>query len=148
MTPKWRLRFLNVAEEVASWSKDPVTKCGCLIVTPNRQRVQWGYNGPPAGLRDDKWQKGTRERKLASTIHAEENVFLFTTFDTAGCWLFIYGLFPCAPCASKIVQKEISTVVCYEEHMKEARWNPAEAMEILKDGGVNVVVHKLKEGKQ
>jgi dCMP deaminase len=145
MTPKWRLRFLKVAEDVAEWSKDPGTLVGSLIVTPNRRRVQWGYNGAPSKLRDDKWQKGTRERKLAATIHSEANALLFCPFDTAGCWLFVYGLFPCPSCASMIVQKEISTVVCYKEHMSAERWNPEEAMEILKDGGVNVVVHELNK---
>ena len=145
MTPHWRLRFLKIAELVASFSKDPSTKCGAIIVTPDRRRIQIGYNGPPGKLRDSKWQTGTRERRLAATIHAEINAITLTSFETDGCWLFIFGLFPCTGCADLIVQAGISTVVCYREHMDAKRWNPEEAMEILKDGGVNVVVHNLKE---
>ena len=145
MTPHWRLRFLSVAREVSTWSKDPSTPVGALIVTPNRKRIQLAYNGPPSRLKDSKWQNGTRERRLAATIHAENNAITLASFDTEGCWIFVYGLFPCTGCADMIVQAGISTVVCYREHMDAKRWNPEEAMEILKDGGVNVVVHKLKE---
>ena len=33
---KWHMRFLEMAELVGSWSKDPSTKVGAVIVDDNR----------------------------------------------------------------------------------------------------------------
>lgn len=145
MNKKWQLRFLRMASHPAGWSKDPGTPVGTIIVSPDRRRFAVGYNGPPQKLSDDKWQRGTRERKLMATIHAEVNAVLFCGFDTNGAWLFVDGLFPCTNCASVIVQKGIAAVVCWKEHMNQERWNPKEAMEILQDGGVKVYSHKKRK---
>lgn len=143
MNEKWQMRFLRMAHEPSTWSKDPSTQVGAIIVSSDRRRFAVGYNGPPQRLDDQKWQGGTRERRLAATLHAELNAVLFCGFDTNGAWLFVDGLFPCTNCASVIVQKGIEAVVCWQEDM-QARWLPEEAMEILKDGGVEVVVYSPK----
>jgi len=36
---KWDKRFLDLAEFVALWSKDPSTKCGSVIVDDNKTTV-------------------------------------------------------------------------------------------------------------
>lgn len=33
----WNARFMDLAKEVASWSKDRSRKVGCVIVGPNRE---------------------------------------------------------------------------------------------------------------
>lgn len=49
----WPQRFLELAQLVASWSKDPSTQVGAVIVDANRRVVSLGYNGPPRGTSDD-----------------------------------------------------------------------------------------------
>lgn len=146
MTPHWRLRFLKIAEEVSGWSKDPSTKVGAVVVSQDRKKIAVGYNGPARSLNDKKWLDGDRGKRLSVTLHAELNALLSAPFDPSGCWLFVYGAFPCTQCASVIVQREIVSVVCYKEQMLE-RWSPKLSMEILNEGGVNVVIHSLKKSK-
>jgi len=50
MINKWHIRFLRLAREVSSWSKDPSTKVGCVIVDQSRRVVSLGFNGLPSGL--------------------------------------------------------------------------------------------------
>ena len=49
MSDKWHERFMEMAQMISSWSKDPSTKCGCVI-TCNREVVGMGYNGFPHGV--------------------------------------------------------------------------------------------------
>ena len=44
------LRFLRLAREVSTWSKDPSTKVGAVIVGDNGQVISQGYNGFPEAL--------------------------------------------------------------------------------------------------
>ena len=34
---KWHKRFMEVAELVSTWSKDPSTKVGAIVVGPDRE---------------------------------------------------------------------------------------------------------------
>ena len=52
MISKWEKRFYQMAELVASWSKDPSTKVGCVVVGPDREIRSTGFNGLPRGIKD------------------------------------------------------------------------------------------------
>ena len=45
---KWDERFSRIAYEVATWSKDPGTKVGAVLVL-DRRIIATGYNGFPHG---------------------------------------------------------------------------------------------------
>ena len=49
---KWDERYLRLAKEVASWSKDPSTKVGAVAVLDGSVLAQ-GYNGFPKYIQDD-----------------------------------------------------------------------------------------------
>ena len=53
MSLKWDQRFLRLALEIASWSKDESTKVGSVVVGPKREIRSTGYNGIPRGVDDD-----------------------------------------------------------------------------------------------
>ena len=44
---KWDNRFLVLAKLIGSWSKDPSTKVGAVIVDEDNKIVSLGYNGFP-----------------------------------------------------------------------------------------------------
>lgn len=44
LVDKWDIRFMKRAQELASWSKDPSTKVGAVIVK-GKHAVAEGYNG-------------------------------------------------------------------------------------------------------
>ena len=47
---KWHKRFMEVAELVSTWSKDPSTKVGAIVVGPDREIRSTGYNGLVRGV--------------------------------------------------------------------------------------------------
>ena len=49
---KWDYRFLELCKLVSSWSKDPSTKVGAVIVDQDKRVVSLGYNGFPKGVSD------------------------------------------------------------------------------------------------
>ena len=49
----WDNRFLDMAKLVSTWSKDPSTRVGAVIVDPSNRLVSVGYNGFPKGVTDN-----------------------------------------------------------------------------------------------
>lgn len=70
---KWHLRFLELARQVAMWSKDPNTQVGAVAVSDARAVLETGYNGFPRGVRDLP-ERMERPQKYLYTAHAEENL--------------------------------------------------------------------------
>lgn len=107
---KWQHRFMDIARMVASWSKDPSTKVGAIIVSPDRRHVFWGYNGFPRYVSDrDEWLNN-REEKYPRVIHAEANALLMADRPIEG-WTLYSTLMPCSQCAGMIIQKGLKRVV-------------------------------------
>ena len=46
----WDHRMITLAREIAGWSKDTSTKCGCVITGPDHDIRSTGYNGIPRGI--------------------------------------------------------------------------------------------------
>lgn len=124
---KWDMRFMQMAQLVASWSKDPSSKVGAVIVDRAHRVVSVGFNGFAKGIEDDK-RLQDRETKYKLIIHAEENALLHANRSLVGCTLYCYPYLPCAGCASKIIQSGIKRVVA-TDFMPE-RWK--ESFELSK----------------
>ncbi|MGL6175638.1 MAG: dCMP deaminase family protein, partial [Vibrionaceae bacterium] len=107
MSSKWNIRFYQMAQLVASWSKDPSPQVGAVIAKGNHI-ISLGFNGYPHGIFDSA-ATDQREIKLLKTLHAEENAILFAKRDLQGCAIWVTH-FPCPNCAAKIIQTEISDV--------------------------------------
>lgn len=117
---KWDKRFLEMASLVASWSKDPSTKVGAVIVRPNKTIVSVGYNGFPRGTRDTGALYQDRPTKLMRTVHAEVNAILTAGQPIKNCTLYVSPLHPCANCTGIIIQSGISRVVAYMPEVPSA----------------------------
>lgn len=116
---KWDYRFLDLAELVSGWSKDPSTKVGAVISDKNNRIVSIGYNGFPQNINDDN-RLENRETKYKIIIHGEMNAILFANKSLQFCTLYTYPFMPCPRCASTIIQTGINRVVSYN-NMPE-RW--------------------------
>lgn len=138
-TNLWDRRFLKDAAEKASWSKDPSTKCGSVIVDSKRRKVSEGYNGFARGVKDTPFRLENRDEKYELTIHAEVNAILFSKQDLEGCTLYVVPMGPCSRCASLIIQAGISRVVAPKltDDLKE-RWGSSvsRSRQIFKEAGV------------
>ena len=124
----WHERFFSVADLVGSWSKDPSTKVGAVIVRPDRTIASVGYNGFPRGSFD---RYGSREDKLMRTVHAEANAILSAHEPLHGYTLYVTPLHPCANCAGLIIQSGIKTVHYKATAPSSAAWE--DHFRVMKD---------------
>jgi dCMP deaminase len=109
----WRGRWLQEAQLHASFSKDPSTKVGAVIVGGDQIPVSTGWNGFPRGYPDTPELLNDRTKKLPLTIHAELNAILNAARkgrSTEGCSLYCTHV-PCSLCAPPIVQAGIVEVI-------------------------------------
>lgn len=111
MSANWHGRFLSLAAHVASWSKDPSTKCGAVIVRPDRTIAGLGYNGFPRGFYDNPELLNSREEKYKRVIHAEVNALLHLAERPIGYVLYTWPFLPCCRCATQVIQSGIKGVV-------------------------------------
>jgi len=69
---KWHKRYVNLAEYIAQWSKDPSTKTGSVIVRPDNTIASVGYNGFPRGIEDKADLLYNREGLPASPFRTDD----------------------------------------------------------------------------
>ena len=61
---------MALAQFVATWSRDPSTKVGAVVVgAGDRRKIAFGYNGLPPGVEDTEERLNDRETRLALTVH-------------------------------------------------------------------------------
>jgi|SRR5882672_4166649 len=107
----WDARLLALARLVSTWSKDPSTKVGAAIVTPENVVVSVGYNGFAQSMPDAEEHYNDRAAKYSRIVHAETNAIVLARADVRGNTL--YATFPpCDRCAVTIIQAGIVRVVC------------------------------------
>ena len=107
----WDKRFLELAKLVGSWSKDPSTQVGAVIVDKDKRIVSIGFNGFPKGVEDSEKRLVDREQKYDIIIHAEANALMFAGKSVEGCTLYTWPFQPCSRCAGLIIQSGIKRVV-------------------------------------
>jgi len=113
MIDKWDKRFMETAEHVSLWSKDPSLKVGAVIVRPDRTIASIGYNGFPRGCDDSPEVYADRATKLSRVVHAELNAILNARGPVDGCTIYINCIGgSCDRCAAHIVQAGITRQVC------------------------------------
>jgi|TARA_R110002153_G_scaffold52758_1_gene147688 dCMP deaminase len=114
MNKKWKKRYLKLAKEISTWSKDPSTKVGAIIVGSKGQVISQGYNGFPRGVFDDIERYENREDKLKYVVHAEANAIYNAAQNGSalnGSYLFVHGLPVCNECAKAIIQVGIKHII-------------------------------------
>ncbi len=110
---RWDLRFLGLTREIATWSKDPSTKIGCVVVGAQHEIRSTGFNGFPRGVHDDEERLNNRDIKYAIICHAEENAILNAArigVSLHDCTLYCTWP-PCTRCARGIINVGIKRVV-------------------------------------
>ncbi len=153
---KWQKRFIKLAAMIGSWSKEPNTQVGCVIVDSKRRIVSTGYNGFPRHVVDDESiinDPAKREEKLAMTIHAEENALLFAGRSVEGCHVYITHP-PCSHCAAKLIQAGVKSITFakIEDASFVARWGASVfmSMKMAQSVGVTLIesTFSAKEGAE
>ena len=111
---KWDKRFMRLAREISTWSKDPSSKIGAVIVNEDRYILSTGYNGFPRGVNDTEERLNDREQKYPRIVHAETNALMNALYNgvcVKGATIYVYGLPICPDCTKLIIQSGIKRVV-------------------------------------
>ena len=141
----WGERYLHLAKEVSTWSKDPSTKVGAVAIGDNGEVLTQGFNGFPRGIKDSDERLKDRERKYKLVVHAEMNAIYnagLNGVSLKGSTLYVYGLPVCNECAKGIIQVGIKKVVAmrpadynkkWDDSIKDAKalFNEAEVMYLI-----------------
>lgn len=138
----WDQRFLGLARHVAGFSKDPSTKVGAVAVR-DRRILATGYNGLPQHVADTPERLGSREVRLAMTVHAEANLIAHAARHgvcLAGSVIYIWPLMACAQCAAQLIQTDCIRVVV-PDYLEPVRWADSFsfARQMLTEAGIIVV---------
>jgi len=133
----WDKRFLDLAEHVAQWSKDPRTKVGAVIVDEKKRVVSVGYNGFPRGVDDNEHRYEDRELKHLFVAHAERNALDNSPMPVDGFTLYS-PLMPCSECAKSIIQNGITRVVSYAPTRDGTGFNWHITLKMFDEAGVTL----------
>lgn len=139
---KWTGRYLRLAKEVGSWSKDPSTQVGAVVIGSKGQVLSQGYNGFPRGIGDSNARLQDRQSKYKYIVHAEMNAIYNATYNGVsldGATLYVSGLPVCGECAKGVIQVGIKEVVTEKMDVPE-KWKESceEAKKLLEEAGVKV----------
>ena len=111
-TPARDDRYMGLAFFHASFSKDPNTQVGAVIVNSENEIVGTGYNGPPKRIDDNKidWD---RPHKYPFIKHAEANAIDHSLVSTKNATLYVTGI-PCQRCMLEIADANILKVIYFD----------------------------------
>lgn len=141
LSEKWFKRYLDIARNVALWSKDPNKKIGSIIVNENGNIVSQGYNGFPRNIKDDD-RYNDKNIKNIYVVHAEVNAILNALYNGASvknCSIFISGLPVCHDCAKVIIQSGIKNVIIDTKLNVESSWYQSnlDAIDMFNEAHIN-----------
>ena len=142
MSDKWDNRFIELAKHISTWSKDPSTKVGCVVVGEDREIRSTGFNGFPRGIEDDSERLSDRSQKYPLICHAEENAIMHAArigLALKGCTAYVTWP-PCTRCARSLIQAGISEVVIPAGLEIPGRWKEdfERSMALLRESGVAI----------
>lgn len=144
MSNSWHIRYLQLAQEISTWSKDPSKQIGAVAVGSKGQILSQGYNGFPRGILDLEERLNDRQIKYKYVVHAEMNVIYNASYSgvsLAESTLYIYGLPVCSECAKGIIQVGISKIVIPKYNDILPRWKESWELskELFNEAGVEIL---------
>ena len=139
---EWHNRFINLSKEIATWSKDPSTKIGAVVVGPDQEIRSTGYNGFPRMVvsTPERWERSAKYNFIA---HAEANAIYNAArigVPLKDCTIYISSLLPCHNCAQAIIQAGIACVVVFNTEYPD-RWAESiqTGLQMFEEAGVEVI---------
>ena len=142
---KWDNRWLEIAQLISTWSKDPSTQIAAIAVKDKRL-IATGYNGFPRNIKDlnDRWSN--KEEKYKYVVHAEMNCIYNANYHNQslkGSTMYVVGLPVCHDCAKGLIQVGIKRVVTPEIETPE-RWLESLALteQMFEEAGI--IWNKIK----
>ena len=123
MSNKWDKRYMDLAKQVGTWSKDPSKQIGAIAIGSKGQVLAQGYNGFPRGIDDNESRLNTKETKYKYVVHAEMNLIYNATFNGIslnGSTVYVSGLPVCSECAKGLIQVGVKQIVMSKDSLEGA----------------------------
>lgn len=123
MSNKWDKRYMDLAKQVGTWSKDPSKQIGAVAIGSKGQVLAQGYNGFPRGIDDNESRLNTKETKYKYVVHAEMNLIYNATFNGIslnGSTVYVSGLPVCSECAKGLIQVGVKQIVMSKDSLEGA----------------------------
>ncbi len=145
----WHNKYCRLAKEISTWSKDPSTQIGAVVVGEDGQILSQGFNGFPRGINDSEERLNNRERKYELVVHGEMNAIYNATLNGVSLknsTMYVYGLPTCNECAKGIIQVGIKKVVVTRPYLKHNKnylaWEESikNAKAMFKEAGVMYLI--------
>ena len=115
---KWHKRYLEIAKQVSTWSKDPSRKIGAVLIGEKGQIISQGYNGFLPGLPHHSII--INEHEIA-TIHAEQNAIIDCAKRGVSCNESVAYIthYPCLNCAKLLYASGIKTIYYINDYKND-----------------------------
>ena len=149
---EWHKRYLKLAYEIASWSKDPSKQIGAVAVGSKGQVLAQGYNGFPRGIRHSSKRLNDRDLKYKYVVHAEMNLIYNASYNGTsldGSTVYVTGLPVCSECAKGLIQVGVQQVIMPAMNDVPETWkNSFEfTKELFEEAGITYQFIDLQSGK-
>lgn len=132
-----------MAKLVSTWSKDPSTKVGAVIVDSDNTVISVGFNGLPRRIQDTEQRLTNRDVKLKIIIHAEINAIITAKRPLNGTTIYTYPFMSCSQCAGMIIQSGICRHISYKTNNE--RWKDSFDLALEMFDEARVIVNLLEE---
>jgi dCMP deaminase len=148
---------MGMLAQIASRSKDPNTKVGCVVVGPDHEIRSTGYNSFPSGVLDTVPERLVRPIKYKYIEHAERNAIYNAArigVSLKGCTIY-QTWYPCSDCARGIIGSGIDEIVIddnddnpWKSAESDARWKEDMdiARQMLLEGNVSIRYWRRDDG--
>ncbi len=133
---KWDKRYLSLAAEVSTWSRDPRKQVGAVIVENNYVRGV-GFNGFPRGIKDTEDRLNDKGYKNKLMVHAEVNALVASA--SKGDTIYIWPCLPCTQCLGLIIQSEIKKLVTGPLD-DNSNWDQDLVIKLAEEAGLDVKI--------
>lgn len=133
----WDKRYIEMAQLVASWSKDPRKQVGAIITKENYV-TGIGFNGFPRRIEDTQERLEHKELKLKLILHAEVNAIMNARGQ--GDTVYVFPCLPCMPCFMQLIQIGIRRVVTSQLSLdRKTNWDDDLVKQIASEIGVEIL---------
>lgn len=132
----WDFKYLDLAEFVSTWSKDPRKKVGA-VVTENNKVKGLGFNGFPTGVDDTLERLKNNAFKNKLMVHAEVNALLASAIE--GDTIYVWPVLPCTQCLGLIIQAGIKRLVVPAlDITKTSKWDPSLVLQLIDEAQLEI----------
>lgn len=143
--------FINIANEIAKFSKCRAKQVGCIIVK-DRRIISSGCNGTPTGainccdifdptkMNDVSYRMKHHEFSQAMECHAEQNAILMAArYGNAieGCTFYV-SLKPCEQCLKMIASLNVKHIYYSNEYDLFKQYSP-QVQVMIRELGIEIV---------